>query len=525
MSDWRSRATAVTPEATPAATTGWRDRATAVQIEEPGYVERIQQGFQTREQQMQQAADAYVAGEQSYPETAIQQGLAFASNVPDVLMTTAGQLTPEPIKQAGEAVFDVGKFLASNTIGRLPSIGGGTIREGLPQELQSIAEGDSRLARNIRAGGQALNIIPAGQTLAAGGKLATKTGAKIASKPLVQDYLKSTATTGAVRAERAAAKANIMGLTEIDDMARQAYAQADELGASFNPTQVANKFETKISESVPKALPSGKVTSEAKELIGHLDELSGNEGRSLSLAQVQDIDEALTQKINRMVDPKTGELDANGRKLYMLQDELRGIVDATDVAGNNALINGRQLWRARSMLRDLDAIAERASLSKNPHTVLQNGYKNLYLNKKRTRGWPTAAKELLKKAADPNVGTEFLDLVSSRLPAIIMGGGGNVPGAATAHLIGMGGRKAKESIIAGRGAKVQRSIVDETLENLRPVDVPPQQDVGQLLLASPEKITRLPMTEREIGISQALLRGGNPNRATIEGGPVIPPKR
>jgi len=514
MPTWRDRATAVQQ---PSSNDTWRQRATPADL---GYTQKLQQGAQNRTQQMQQAADAFVAGEQSLPETAIQQGLAFASNVPDVLATTAEQVTPEIVKEGLGTITDVGTYLAGQTIGRLPVPGReGNLAEELPRDIQTVTEGDTRTARNVRAAGQALNLGGTGKALSA-------TGNVVASRPVVQRFLKDTSTTGAVQAKRSAAKqaakANIIGMDEIDNLAKEAYQQADEIGATFNPNQVADKFETKLSESMPKALPSGKMTSEAKELAGHLDELAGNKGRSLTLNQVQDLDEALTQKINKMVDAKTGDLDANGRKLYLLQNELRDIVDTTDVAGNNALINGRKLWQARSMIRDLDAIAERASLSKNPHSVMQTGYKNLFLNKKRIRGWPDEAKELLEKAANPNAGTEILDLVASRLPAIIMGGTGNLPGAATANVLGVAARGAKEAVTAKRGARVQQSIVEDTLAGLRKVEVPTPEPVAQRLLSSPENISRLPMTDKEIGISQALLNRGNINKATVEGGPISP---
>lgn len=472
------------------------------------FIGDIKKGFENRTSQMQQAADAYVAGEQPYLDTAAQQGLAFASNVPDMLMTTASHVTPEFIKDAGKKVFDAGMFLGANTIGELPvGFGGkGKVRDVLPQEMAGISEGNTRTDRNVRAIGQTLNLLPTTKGLgvaAEGGKSAVKT---VMGNGVVKSYLKDEGTTAANKVAASVEKASLKTADEMGKLARESYDEAAYLGAKFEPKQVADKIDQKLSQLKPKALPNGKFTTEDTELLRHIDELTGLTGKQLSLGDIQRLDESLTQKINKFVDPKTGDLDTNGRKLYLLQKDVRQIVYDADVAGNNALVNGRNFYRAQMMMNDLDSAAERASMNAtNPGSALQREYKKLYLDKDRTKNWPQEVRAELKKAAQPNGLDEALDFFGSRLPAAIGLGSGNIPAAASAHLIGMASRGAKEGVIAKRGARVQQAVVNDVLKKVKPVKIGDPTIAEKLLLPPPSKMSALGMTDSQVRKAQKQL--------------------
>ena len=486
-SDWRSRATPVQVQSqqldNPAAmssdtTNTWRDRATVVP-QEPGFVERVKNIVDDNTAQMQRSADAYVAGEQTGVETGFQQATAFVSNVPDILMEGVSTVTPDFVKDAGMA--------ALRTVGKLPTFSGSTLGEELPKELAQIAENNPRLARNTQGVLDAVSLVPAGKAISATakgtGKVATKTSAKLLSKKAVPKTTK-----------------------ELKEMAGAAFKQADELNATFTPSQVSGPLNKALKEARPKPIAGKVLTQEDKLLLNHLDDYQGLNRKSLSLTDIKRIDESIGQKITTsFVDAKTGLPDANGRKLMILQENLRKIVDdVPDNAANDALINARRLWKAQTIMRDLDDIAERASMSPNTAQALRSGYKALYNNKKRMRGWPPEAKELLKKAATPSVSDAFLDTISGRLLATIMGGTGNFGGAATAHIVGAAGRGTKAKIAAKAGARTQQAIVDDAVGGLRKVN-PPGEGVPALL-AAPGKMSAAPLTDRQIKIMQKQLQ-------------------
>lgn len=490
---WRERASVIQQPIRPSAVNTpsgdtWRSRASKIS-EEPGFIDRIKNTVQENTDQMQRAADAYVGGEQSKVETAAQMGLSFASNVPDILGEGISTVTPDFIKDAGA--------YALKQAGKLPSIDGGTIGEGLPKELDYIAKKYPRFTRNAQAGLDALSLIPTGLAAGAGAKGAVKATENAVNKITSPKVTSKTAD-------------------DLKVMAQKAYEQADEIGAVFTPSQVSSKFSKSINDLSPKPIAGKVLTSEDKLLAGHLDEYIELGNSPLSISDVQRIDQSLTQKItSNFIDTNTGLPDANGRKLMILQENLRKIVDdVPDNAANDALKNGRSLWKAQTILRDLDAIAERASLAINVGSSLRIGYKGLYNNKKRTRGWPEEAKKLLKKAATPGIADDALQLLSSRLPAIIMGGVGNVAGAATAHTVGAAGRGIKAASAARKGSKVQQSIVDSTLGGLRKVE--PKPNVPLMLAAPTANKTKppLPLTDRQINISRKKMNKGVKNVET-----------
>lgn len=477
-----------------------------VQWEEPQentWMQDLREGVQNRHQQILQAEQAYNAGEQSYAETLGQGTMSYLSNIPDMLMTTASHATPDFIKDAGSKVLDAGTFLAANTIGELPAGDGTKIREALPREIAEISAGETRLDRNLRSAGQAVGIFPVAKGVDLLGKGAVAGAKKVGSIPQVKQFIEAEGSTGALKAEKLVTEASKKSAEDMGKLATQAYDEAAYLGAKFEPGQVSDKLDTKLGQLKASPLPNGKFTTEDLELNRHVEELVGLTGKQLSLDDVQRLDQSLTQKINKFVDAKTGNLDANGRKLFILQKDLRKIVDEADTAGNNALINGRHFYRAQMMMNDLDAAAERAAMNPtNPGKALQREYKKLYLDKDRTKNWPEDVRAALKKAAEPGALEEVVDFFGSRLPALIGLGSGNLPMAATAHVAGIASRGAKEAMVAKRGAKVQQSIVDDTFKNVRDVDIPEPTVADQLLLPSPGKMGPRSMTDAEVKRAQ-----------------------
>lgn len=513
-SGWRSRATPIQPagnqapaEGTPPAS--WRSRATKVDVQAPVatkkqslFMQGLQPKLDTRDAQIQEAADAQVRGEQGPISTAFQSGLANASKATDFV----GELLRAD--QIGAA------------IGKLPSYGGGTIGERIPGELKKVLPGDYEqfkqnhptAARNIRAAGQAVNVgtlIPAAGVAS---QLARRGG----------EALEKAATGTKTALKVKAAEPPAPGAAEFKSLANQDYDTSEWLGAKFQPKDVADKVDTELKQVAPKPLANGKFTKEDQVFMDNLDDFQGLRGKELTLADIKRLDEALGQKITqKFVDPRTGMPDANGLRLQKFQQKIRQLVDDVDEAGNDALINARSSWKAHTILRDLDTIAERASMTQNPARSMQTAYKNLYFDKDAIRGWPKEAVELLKKAGTPGLGAEAISTITSRIPAAIGLGTGNIPAAATAQLAGMAARGADEAIVAGRGAKVQQAIVADALKKRRDVNIPEPKPDAPLMLPAPGKASPLPMTDKQVGIAQRLMN--RPAERTAQGEGVITP--
>lgn len=509
-SDWRSRArpvqssqeqgiVPVQPLQMPTTqASDWRSRAVQLaKPQEPGFIDRVKSDVSQRVGQMDKSAQAYVAGQQSMGETVAQQAMQGASVFPDVVGEAVSTVTPDFIKNIGSKLV--------TAAGNLPvpfSQDGNTLAEVLPKEASRVSEAAGpRVMRNATAVGQALNVVPVAKGVAAVGNLAAKGGKAVLGKQVVQDYLKSEGTRGAI--PKAPPQ---MTAADLKTLAGQAYDEAAYLGATFKAPDVADKVVKEINALKPKPIAGSILTSEDKVLINNLNEFDALKGKTLTLDDIKRFDESLSNKITTsFVDKQTGLPDANGRKLLILQNKMRDIVDnVPDTPGNDALVNARSLWKAQRMMDDLDRVVERAGMTRNPDVSMQTGYRNLFMDKDRIRGWPEEAKTLLQKAGTTGFIDDALSPITSRLMAIGQASLGNFAGAATAQAIGMAGRGTKEALIARRGAKVQQAIVKDTLAKQRPVKITPPEPVPleQRLLAAPDKMSRLPMSEAEIRASQ-----------------------
>jgi hypothetical protein len=485
-SDWRSRARPVQQQ--PTQGSDWRSRARLV--EAGGFTDRLKENYARREQEIQGIRQAGASGQQTKPETLYQGTMATASQLfVDPVAEAISTVTPEFVKE--------GIGAAVNFVGQLPDGTGKTLSEGIPESIDLFSKQYPRAARNIKAAGQAANLVGTTTGLAAGTKLLRNTVNASSDAALTKSMVPKPQ------------KPKLLGTEELDKMAGQNYDTAGYLGAKFDAKQVGDKLDSSIKQALPKPLPSGKYTAEQNQLINALDEFSGNSGKNMTLEDIENIDRNLSAKINSpaFVNPETGSVTANGLELQKIQRKLRQIVDEVDTAGNDALVNGRNIWAAKMRVKELEEVALRASLSKNPEAAYQNGYKKLYMDIENgnLKGWPSEAKELLKKAATPGMTAELLGPLTSRLTAIVLGSTGNIPAAAGAQVAGMAARSANAAAIAKRGVKVQEALGKDLMSKLRDVDIPKPEYPEQLRLAAPDKIALPPMTDTQIKQAQRKL--------------------
>lgn len=517
VADWRVRAQPAQPATTDAS--GWRVGAAPVEPpkpSEPSYAQRLGAIVKERAAQGWEAEAARKRGEQGLIETRFQQfGKAGAGTIADVVGTTVGSayrnLVPDMVQGA---VKDAGAYVADSAVGDVA----GDYAGAVGKKYSEFSTENPRAARNVESVANVASLLPMGKAAAVAAPVASKgvkTAVKLGAK--VSDDLGEAGFRPRVPKPEAGSLA--AGMKE---RAGAAFKQADELGATFHPDEIANPLRKEVDALKPKPI-NGVLTTEEKKLMSHLAEYDNYAGAKLSLEELKRIDEGITQKINaNFLDARTGEVDASGRKLVILQTKLRNLVDdIPENAGNDALTNGRRLWKGQIMLNELDTIAERAAMTGNPGEAMRVGYKNLFMDKDRIRGWPQEAKDMLQKAATPTITDNALGVIASKLPALIMGGSGNFAGAATAHVAGMAGRGVKAGLGARRGAKIQDFIIKDTEKGLREV-VPPKPP-KQLLLAAPDKMSKLGMTDQQVTIAQRLGAKTAPTGADLSGAAVKPP--
>jgi hypothetical protein len=424
----------------------------------PSFAQKVGQDLAQREQNRQEIVNSRQNGEIGYIHSGLQQGGNAAGLLNDIAGEAISEVTPDWLKGAGRFVLDY----ASN----LPSFGGGTIGERIPQELNRLEKNHPVIARDIGAAVNIGSLLSAGKIAGNPDNFASAVGAVGQGAKSVAEKAGSAVTKTTEAAKNLIPSKPVQKTAaDLKKMAGESYDEAAYLGANFSPEHVADKFSAEVQKMKPAPIAGKVLTSEDKTLINSIDDYKELAGQPMSLEDVKRLDETLTQKINGFIDRTTGSPDAHGRKLMILQDKLREIVDnVPDQPGVDALNNGKKLWAAQRRLQDLENIVERASMTQNPGTALQTGYRNLYMNKARIRGYSKEEVALLKKAATPGLADDALGLIGSRLNAIAAAAaGGGFGGAAAAHVVGIAGRGAKEKVIAGRGIKLQNKMVNRAV--------------------------------------------------------------
>lgn len=118
---------------------------------QPSFMDRLHSDYSKRDQEITNSANAYAWGQQSAPETWFQNAMSGGAKFTDTVGEGINAVTPQIVKD------DVGALAkgAIGIAGSLPSFGGRTIGERIPQELAA----NPRLARNLNAVGEGIGII------------------------------------------------------------------------------------------------------------------------------------------------------------------------------------------------------------------------------------------------------------------------------------------------------------------------------------------------------------------------------
>lgn len=282
-----------------------------------------------------------------------------------------------------------------------------------------------------------------------------------AAEPKINKIIKDTSSGAAAKAPKTTSD-------DIRSMANQAYKAADDMGGVLKPS-VTNKFLDDVEGLAPQTA-EGRMLAGDSAFTKNVEVLKQLRDRPLTLKAAQEIDEILGDKIDDFVDRTTGALSKEGKKLLDVQSSFRKAMDEAspdDIAGGgfDAWKSGKKLWSQAAKLRDVEKIINRAEMTDNPATAIKTGFRNLYTNKARMRGFSQDEAALIKKAAETGVITDALKTLGSRLIPIGASVAGGGFGGTTAALAGsMASRGAATKIQVGRAEKVAEKIAGNAIK-------------------------------------------------------------
>lgn len=305
------------------------------------------------------------------------------------------------------------------------------------------------LEKVVDAGGQILTGIMAGK----GAESAVKYGANKAVS--VIDNLKS---------PKVAPKT----ADEIADMASKAYTRAAENGGLLKP-QFTNKFLSEIEKATPQT-EAGKLLGKNNPVTKVLDDLAPKKGKPITLHEAQEIDEYMGDLIDAFTE--NGRLTKQGKRLLDVQTTFRNMIDNVGEngitggrEGFEALKEGRKLWSKAARMRDVEKIITRAEMMDNPATGIKTGFRTLFHNDKRMRGFTAEERKLIEKAANSGIVTDALRAMGSRLIPIGATATGNFGSAAAAQMATTASRNAATQLQMRRANRVLKEIAKDAAPN------------------------------------------------------------
>jgi len=250
------------------------------------------------------------------------------------------------------------------------------------------------------------------------------------------------------------------------------YKKAAERGGALKP-KVVDDFIDDIKSLAPQT-PEGKAFAGDDPFTKLVDSAEILRGKSISLKGAQEIDELLSNRIDKFVDPKTGILTKEGLKAQKMQNAFRSKIEkagVNDVVGSKrgfeALKQARKLWAKSARVRDVEKIISRAEQTDNPATALRTGFRTLSNNPSRLRGFSKVEREAVKRAAKTGVVTDTLRVMGSRLlPIGAMATGGGIGGATAAQLGSISARGLAGKMQAKRAENVLNTIYGKGAKQL-----------------------------------------------------------
>jgi hypothetical protein len=435
------------------------------QAEQPkNFAARMGDDLERRQLQANALSDRALNREQSTPENLAQMA--------GIGLGLMGDATGNAIGSAYRYLPDVGttEFVKSG----LKGIGEGinavapNAKTGLNYlmgEGARLAEENPRAAANLGAAGNILSVAPIGA--------ASKTAVNIAGDA---SNLAGKKMAGAL--EKMATPKQVAPTSEqFADLGREAYKRAYDSGERFAPDAVSDKFVASINAAKPKKIAGVVDTELSKELEAGLKKYEDLLQKELSIDEVDIIDKDLSNLKDQAYSSGKNQL---GGQLADIQNALRGSV--AEAPSGQALKEGRDFFRKKYQLEDIERIFRNAEGRPNEAAIIQTGFRNLARqSRKKGSGYSKEQIALMDKAAKGGLSIDALKLASSRLIPMVAGASGGVAPAAAAYVGNLAAAAGATALQTAKANKLAKSITKGIA-----VDAPPSR-INKLAKALTQK--------------------------------------
>lgn len=431
--------------------------------EDIGMMGRIGEDIEKRAQDVGEIQQWGNEGKISKPaEVLMMAGKGGAGLVGDI----GGELVEGAVGLAQQADEATGGYIGTGlsrvggAISSMPSIGGGTIGEKIPQEIEQISQQYGEFAQEnpitatgLEAGANMLMLAPAAKygedILNASGRLVKKSTNKEMKK----------LTSGEARKKGAllfqAAEKEGGGVSEqfwkeyMDDVVKSVQNEPEIVKALHGGDSTVHKAIERLNELDLQ----GQSYSTLKEMhtaLGNYAEAARDMGAATPESRIyESMKHALVDKLENAPD----DLFVGGKKAFELSKE------------------GRKYYAASFRLDEIERVIQRAEGAAQPSTVMKNGFRKIRDNKKLFGKYSQKEQGAILKAAKTGLMEDMLKGFSSNLMpmlvatgmgasggAMVGGAGGAALGIAGASALRQGAKGTVEAMQLGKANRVQNAI-------------------------------------------------------------------
>ena len=446
------------------------------------FKERMGEDFERRQLQSRAMSDRALGMEQSTPENLAQMagiGLGLMGDTVGNAVGSAYRYLPEV--GTTELVKGGLRGLGQGINAVAPNAKTGL--NYLMGEGARLAEENPRAAANLGAAGNILGVLPVG----AAGKSAVNVAgdvSELAGKKMVGS-LEKMATPRQVAPNS----------EQFVEMGQAAYKRAYDSGERFAPDAVSDKFVASINAAKPKKIAGVVDTELSEEPDAGLKKYEDLLQKELSIDEVDIIDKDLSNLKDQAYSAGKNQL---GGQLADIQNTLRGSV--ADAPSGQALAEGRDFFRKKYQLEDIERILRNAEGRPNEAAIIQTGFRNLARQaRKKGSGYSKEQIALMDKAAKGGLSIDALKLASSRLIPMVAGASGGVVPAVGAYVGNLAASAGATALQTAKASKLAESITKGITVSADPSF---KNKIAQRLLSgkkiTPAELGKMPAKEGKV---------------------------
>ncbi len=420
----------------------------------PNFFQRMGTDLERRGSKTAEIINAYE--QQSVPETVLQLGgeaMDLAGDLTSNAAISGYRALPEHLRKSLEGAGGV----ALGALGRLPSMGGGTLANTLPQEIGMLGEKygqfskeNPRAARNTEALGSLLSVA-------------------LPLKPI--QAVKNVERAGNIMSKKAnniIKNLNDYSYDALKKESNKLYKKANEYGGLLEE-RTANKFVSNAFKSAtPENVRIQKISKQSPVTDLLVDIKKEYAGRPMSLDDVGALDQYLSKEKQRyfsQIDgaaPEYSEIAAVQRSLRdsVVNAEPKDILGGKE--GFDAYQEAVKVYAASKRLEDIEDIINTSSYQQQPARAMLRKFAKLK-NSKEYKKYTKKEREIIDKLASESLSADMMKSLTSRLTGIIGIGSGNPLAGTALSAAGVGARNLEQRGMLGQIGKLSKEISDSVV--------------------------------------------------------------